>query len=206
MYKSVKFWDRIANNYDRIESKDEEINNMIVKKTISRLKKSDYVLDYGCGTGTAAIQIADSVAVVGGIDISSKMIEKAKSKRVEKNIENIEFTQTTIFDEKLIPQSFDVIISFYLLHLVDDVPTVIKRLHSLLKPGGLFISATPCMGEKTLQNILLTLAGKAGFIPEISSFKINDFESIISNSNFEILEIEHLHKSSPQYFIVAKKV
>jgi len=51
-------------------------------------------------TGTAAIEIAGSVTTVKGIDISSKMIEAAKGKTVERKVKNIDFVQTTIFDEK----------------------------------------------------------------------------------------------------------
>lgn len=38
--------------------------------------------------------------------------------------------------------------------MVDDAPRVIQRIHELLKPGGLLISATPCMGEKTFLRTL----------------------------------------------------
>ena len=29
---------------------------------------------------------------------------------------------------------------------MEDTPKVMQRINELLKPGGLFISATPCMG------------------------------------------------------------
>ena len=101
MNKSEKFWDKIANYYDQVEKKDDQITIKIIEKTRNRLKISDNVLDYGCGTGTAAIEIAASVKTVNGIDISSRMIEAAKEKTVERKVKNIDFAQTTIFDEKL---------------------------------------------------------------------------------------------------------
>ena len=99
--KSEKFWDEKANYFDREERKDEPTNIKIIEKTRNRLKISDNILDYGCGTGTAAIEIASSVKTVIGIDISSKMIEAAKRKTVECHVNNIDLVQTTIFDEKL---------------------------------------------------------------------------------------------------------
>ena len=204
MNKSEKFWDRMAKYLDRVERKDETTNIKIIDKTKKYLKISDTVLDYGCGTGTAAIEIAGSVKTVNGIDISSKMIEAAKGKTVERKVKNIDFAQTTIFDEKFKKGSFDVILCFNLLHLVDDKPNVMRRINELLKSGGMMISATPCI-KGTFLGVLLSLLSKIGLIPQITSFKISELEDLMTDGNFEIVETECLHKSGQQYFVVAKK-
>lgn len=204
MNKSEKFWDRMVKYFDLIKRKDEPTNIMIIEKTRNLLKISDNVLDYGCGTGTAAIEIASSVKKVKGIDISSKMIEAAKGKTVERKVKDIDFTQTTVFDEKLEKGSFDVILCFNLLHLVEDMPKVMQRINKLLKPGGLIISATPCI-RGTFLGVLLSPVSKIGLIPPITSFKISELEDSIANGNFEIVETECLHQRSQQYFIAAKK-
>lgn len=205
MNKSEKFWDRMANYYDRVEKKDELTYIKIIEKTKQYLKISDVVLDYGCGTGLISNEIADNVKIIHAIDTSSKMIEIAKRKADGRKIENIDYENSTIFDERYKRGSFDVILVFYILHLLEDTPKVMKRMNELLKPGGLIISASPCMGEKTFLSILLSLVGKIGLIPNIRSFKISELEDSIANGNFEIVETECLHKSSPEYFIVAKK-
>ena len=205
MNKSEKFWDRMAKYLDQVERKDEATNNKIIEKTRNRLKISDNVLDYGCGTGTAAIEIAGSVTTVNGIDISSKMIEAAKGKTVERKVNNIDFVQTTIFDEKLKLGSFDVILCFNLLLLVEDKPNVMRRINELLKSGGMMISATPCI-KGTFLGVLLSPLSKIGLIPQITSFKISELEDLMIDGNFEIVETECLHKSGQQYFVVAKKL
>ncbi|MCX9082581.1 MAG: class I SAM-dependent methyltransferase [Candidatus Methanoperedens sp.] len=204
MNKSEKFWDRMAKYLDRVEKQDEPTNFRIIEKTKQHLKISYTVLDYGCGTGTAAIEIASSVKSVHGIDISSKMIEAAKRKTVERKVNTIDFAQATIFDEKLKPGSFDVILCFHLLHLVEDIPKVMQRINELLKPGGLIISATPCI-KGTFLGVLLLLVSKIGLIPQITSFKVSELEDLMIDGNFEIIETECLNKSGQQYFIVAKK-
>ena len=132
------------------------------------------------------------------------MIEAAKGKTVERKVKDIDFTQTTVFDEKLEKGSFDVILCFNLLHLVEDMPKVMQRINELLKPGGLIISATPCI-RGTFLGVLLSPVSKIGLIPPITSFKISELEDSISNGNFEIVETECLHQRSQQYFIAAKK-
>ncbi|MDD5615554.1 MAG: methyltransferase domain-containing protein [Candidatus Methanoperedens sp.] len=204
MNKSEKFWDRMAKYFDREERKDEPTNIKIIEKTKKYLKISDTVLDHGCGTGTAAIEIASCVKKVTGIDISSKMIEAAKGKTVERKVNNIDFTQTIIFDEKLKTGSFDVILCFHLLHLVEDTPKVMQRINELLKPGGLIISATPCI-RGTFLGVLLWPVSKIGLIPPITLFKISELEDLMTDGNFEIVETECLHKSGQLYFVVAKK-
>jgi hypothetical protein len=79
-------------------------------------------------------------------------------------------------------------------------------MHDLLKPGGLIISTTPCLGERqTFLNIPLFLAARIGLVPNMRSFKISELEDLIAAGNFEIAGTERLKKSSPEYFIVARK-
>jgi 2-polyprenyl-3-methyl-5-hydroxy-6-metoxy-1,4-benzoquinol methylase len=112
--------------------------------------------------------------------------------------------QATIFDEKLQTGSFDVILCFYLLHLLEDTPRVMLRINDLMKPGGLFISATPCI-RGTYFSSLLSPLSKIGLIPLVSSFKLSELINLITNVSFSIVEVECLNKSGNQNFIVAKK-
>jgi 2-polyprenyl-3-methyl-5-hydroxy-6-metoxy-1,4-benzoquinol methylase len=203
--KSEKFWDKTANKYDQEEKKDEEIRIKIIEKTKKYLKISDNVLDYGCGTGLISNEIADNVKMIHAIDTSSKMIEIAKKKADRRKIENIDYVHSTIFDEKYKRSSFDVILVFYILHLLEDTHEVLQRINELLKPGGLIISATPCMGEKkTFLSTLLLLVSKIGLVPDIRSFKISELEDLIANGNFGIIETKSL--TPTECFIVAKKI
>jgi len=202
--KSQKFWDKIATSFDWIEKKDEPINNMIIEKTRKRIGSGDLVLDYGCGTGTAVIDLSKNVEIIKGIDISKKMIDAAKEKSMTSQQKNIDFEQMTIFDEKLQIGSFDVILSFYLLHLLEDTQKEMQRIHELLKPGGLFISATPCISG-TYFGVLLNPLSKIGLIPVLKSFKQYELIDFMTKENFDIIESECLQKSGQQYYIVAKK-
>ena len=205
MNKSEKFWDKSASKLDKAEKKDEQTNIKIIDRTKKYLKTSDNVLDFGCGTGLISLEIADNVKLIQAIDISSKMIEIAKNKASIRKIQNIDFSHSTIFDEKYKSGSFDVILAFYILHLLEDNQKTIERINDLLKPGGLIISVTPCIGEKIFLNISLSILNKIGLVPDLKSFKINELEDLIDNGNFEIIENESLHQGIPQIFIVAKK-
>ncbi|GAB1481991.1 hypothetical protein MASR2M78_08060 [Treponema sp.] len=202
--KAQKFWDKIAQYFDWVEKKDEPINKLIIEKTRKRIDSGDLVLDYGCGTGTAVIDLSKNAKIIKGIDISKKMIDAANEKSMASQQNNIAFEQSTIFDDKLQIGSFDVILSFYLLHLLEDTQKEMQRIHELLKPGGLFISATPCISG-TYFGFLLNPLNKIGLIPILKSFKQSELIDFMMKENFEIVESECLQKSGQQYFIVAKK-
>ena len=206
MDKSEEFWDKAANTYDQEEDKDEQTHNKIIERTKEYLKSSDIVLDYGCGTGRISNEIAGNVKMIHAIDISANMIEIAKQKADGRKIENIDYAQSTLFDERCERGSYDVILLFYILHLLEDTPKVMQRINELLKPGGLIISVTPCMGEKPFLSFLLSLVSKIGLVPSVRSFRISELENLTASGNLETIETECLVQSSQQYLVVAKKV
>jgi len=155
--KSESMWDKLAKNWDTPGVSLGENDLKIIERTKKYLSASAVVLDYGCATGSIALEIASAAKEVRGIDISSNMVEIAGRKADERNIKNIGFARATIFDESLGKESFDVILSLSILHLVDNPRQVMDRTNQLLKPGGVLISATPCLGEKTFLSVLMNI-------------------------------------------------
>ncbi|MFA5267204.1 MAG: class I SAM-dependent methyltransferase [Methanoregula sp.] len=214
--KSEKFWDMVSGDFDNQakaeEKSGEQTHLKIVENTKKYLRENDNVLDYGCATGTVALEIVNNAKEVHGIDISSKMIEAANKKAAEKkaaehNTGKLDFVQTTLFDDRLKRESFDVILAFNILHFSEDTEKVMQRIHELLKPGGLFLSATPCPGEKkSALGILLFLVTKIGIIPPMRFYKISELEDFVTRGNFQIVETECLVPNPPEYYIAARKI
>ena len=211
MNKSKEFWNRASNSYDKTEERFEYIHSKSRKNTKKYLDKNNVVLDYGCGTGTTACEVANDVKEIYGIDISTKMIEISKGKAAEKNIENITFAEGSIFDVELKKESFDRILAFNMLHTIPNPKDVVQRIDELLKPNGLFISVTPCLGGKLsflvgLQIRLVQIMCKIGIIPvPIRRLKSSDLDDLITNGNFQTVDTEQIYKGASSYFIVAKK-
>jgi ubiquinone/menaquinone biosynthesis C-methylase UbiE len=208
MRNPERFWDRVAKNYDKRSGKKtanllETIENIKV-----HLDPEDRVLDFGCGTGEKALGVAGRVQSIRGIDLSSKMIEKASLKAADRQIGNARFSRTDLFDAALRPGSYDAIMAFYVLHLVDDLARVFERIHELLKPDGRLICETPCLGESgALVGWLITLLGKSGMLPKIHCFKIAELESTISNAaSLRLVLAESTEENRNHLFVVAKKV
>ena len=209
MNKTEKFWDRLAANFDGPSADSVPAENKTLELTRKYLTPNAIVLDYGCATGSTALQLAEHVRQVHGIDISSKMIAIAQCKATERQIANVDFVQATLFDERYQPASFDLILAFNILHLLDDTQKVIQRMNELLKPGGLMISETACLQEKSFKDrlifILLSLVTKIGIIPYVKFLNTSQLEAAIVAGGFQIVETERLSSSPTSYFIVAKK-
>ncbi|MBI5297066.1 MAG: class I SAM-dependent methyltransferase [Chloroflexi bacterium] len=209
--KSEKMWNQLAKNWDTPGVSLGENDLKIIERTKKYLTANSIVLDYGCATGSIALEIASMAKDVRGIDISSNMIEIARSKADEQKIKNIGFTQATIFDESLGKESFDVILSLSILHLVEDSAQVMDRVNQLLKPGGIFISATPCLGEKAvvsvLMNVPIFVLSKLGLIPSITFFSASSLAATITSAGFQMIEQEDLSvRPLRECFIVARKM
>jgi len=209
--KSEKMWNQLAKNWDTPDVSLGENDLKIIERTKKYLSASSVVLDYGCATGSIALEIASTAKEVRGIDISSNMVEIAKRKADERGIKNIAFTKAAIFDESMEKESFDVILSLSILHLVEDSVQVMDRVNQLLKHGGIFISATPCLGEKAfvsvLMNIPIFVLSKLGLIPSINFFSGSSLSATIVNAGFQIVEQEDLSvRPLRECFIVARKM
>lgn len=211
MNNTEKFWDRIANNFDKRNNIFDDINIKTLENTKKYLKTNDVVMDFGCATGIVTFELADKVKKIHGIDISSKMINAAKRKAIERKIENVDFEQTTIFDERYKNKSFDVILAFNILLHTEDTRKSIKRINGLLKSGGLIISVTPCLGEKRrfsgfLLYSIIFLLSKIGILSKMKFFKIPELENSIINGGFQIIKTESFKYSPAIYFIAAKNL
>ena len=88
-------------------------------------------------------------------------------------------------------------------HLSKASLKAIKRIYELLKPNGIFISVTPCLGERlTFLGFIAIVMNKLRLLPYLKKFRFAELSAII-NDDFNIIEKTSL--DSLQYVIVAKK-
>ena len=211
MDKSEAFWDSSADNYDKTEERFEFIHKKSRENVRKHLNTSHTVLDYGCGTGTTACELARRVKQISAIDISSKMIQLAQAKVTAAKIENINLRQGNIFDEDYKAGSFDVILAFNMLHTVPDPEAVMQRIRELLKPEGLIIAVTPTLRDKLsfwvgLQIKLVQVLCSLGIIPiPIRRLKSTDLDDLVENAGFQIIDSEEIYAGASSYFVVGRK-
>jgi ubiquinone/menaquinone biosynthesis C-methylase UbiE len=207
MIRSEKFWDLISNSYAKQDISDEKAYNLKKEKINSELKKDDSVFDYGCGTGSLSIEISSKVKEIHAIDISSKMLGIARERIDKEGIRNITLKKSDLDDVDFLPGSYDVVIAVNIFHFIDDIGKDLSRIYEMLKPGGLLISETPCMGEdKKLANKAMYYLGRLGVIPKLNMLTFNSFEELISEGGFSITYKMNLSETPRDYLVFAKKM
>ena len=206
MSDSEGFWDKRADKYASQPVKDPESYDKTLDCTRKHLSASDEVLEVGCGTGTTALLLAPSVKRIIASDTSSRMIEIAREKAATQRVGNVRFDHASLFDESLVTGSFDVVMAFNLLHLLEDTPSAVRRVEELLKPSGLFISKTVCLAEQSrLWSVVVAVMRPLGFAPFVRCLKVAELEGIIASTGFEIIETGLYPPSPPSRYIVARK-
>lgn len=96
--------------------------------------KGKRVLDLGCGFGWHCQYAADKGAkLVVGVDISHKMIDKAKNKT---NTKAIKYMCTPIEDIDFPDDSFDIVISSLTFHYIKSFEDVLNKINKILVVGG----------------------------------------------------------------------
>ncbi len=201
------FWDKRSKKYDDDIKRHDSLYEKTIDSTKSLLTNSDVLLDFACASGEMSLDLAPHVQRVHGIDLSVNMIELANQKARDRQVDNIVFDQIDAFDQRLEGDSFSAIIAFSIFHLVDDVPKVLARLNDLLAAGGLLISQTPCLGERSwFLRSLIGLLKKLGIAPPILSLTIAELESLVSSSDFEISETKIWDEKMAVQWIVARKI
>ncbi len=207
MKKFTKFWDRIASGYDNsVDSVYAEAYKNTIELSRKYLGSNDLVLDYACGTGITTVELAQDVSEIKAVDLSDGMITIAKAKAEEKGIRNVEFSTDDIFSEKFSECSFDAVTAFNVLYFIRDLDGLLGRLHGLLKPGGIFLSVTDCIGEKmTLKTVTEVFLSRFGVLPYIKPLKTSDLLESVENAGFKIVLEKNLFDSPPNYYIAAEK-
>ncbi len=210
--KAEIFWDKRAIRFDNSQKQFDSASREIITRTKEYLKANDNVLDFGCATGTKTLELAGEIKHIHGLDISYEMISLAKKKLNAANSKNVSFSCGTIFKYDLEKASFDKIIAYSIIQLLADSEKVIQRINELLKPGGLFISETPCFRERMnfgtrLEFTSYRFLKRLGIFPlHLNMFSALNVAQLISGQNFNILKTEKLFLNGMTIgFIVAKK-
>ncbi|WP_158827050.1 class I SAM-dependent methyltransferase [Mucilaginibacter lacusdianchii] len=145
------FYNQLSNRYTELISRcvpryDEIFYNLFyyIPDDLEPLQ----ILDLGCGTGnlTAAALQHYPQAEIHALDISADILKECQQRFADKS--NVYYHQQDFSDLDFELESFDLIISSIAIHHIPDYEKtdLYDRVHSLLKPGGVFVFADQTQG------------------------------------------------------------
>lgn len=204
----ARFWDRTSRKYAMGKIADQAGYERTLDRSRALLGASDKVLELGCGTGTTALKLAGAVQHYLATDFSAGMIAIANEKLAAAPVPALVFRTATAQALASEAARFNVVLGFNYLHLVRDLSGTLRSIHTLLEPGGLFISKTPCVGDRNpLIRLALPAMRLTGQAPYAGVFRATELSQQISAAGFDILAVErHAARGNDNRpYIVARK-
>lgn len=202
---NATFWNKAAPKY----AKDAIGDMPAYEETLDRMREilqpHHRVLELGCGTGSTALELADSVDRYIGTDVASKMVKIAKGKLTEQSPQNLSFA---VQDAGVMTSgSNDVVLALNLLHLLPDLENTLAEIYKALPSGGLLISKTGLLKDGLwLLPLVISLMRTIGKAPFVRSLSEESLIGLLENAGFKVTENLVQGGMVPRVFIVAQKL
>jgi SAM-dependent methyltransferase len=156
----------------------------------AHLRPGEVVVDLGSGGGLDVFLAAKMVGPTGraiGIDMTTAMIERARTNAQSGGYTNVEFYQSTIDRIPLPDASVDCVISNCVLNLAPDKPAVFREIARVLKPGGRVAVSDIALKHELPEAVAKSMAAYVGCIA--GAIRIDDYKSGLIAAGFEHVEI-----------------
>lgn len=206
MPTSVEFWDKVADGYAKSKIRDERAYETKLKITQELFPPDAEVLEIACGTGTTALHHAPYVKHYTATDISANMLDIARQKASDLGVSNVAFEVQDIAEASWPRAHYDAVLAMSILHLLPDRAGALAKVYNAVKPGGVFVSSTICLGEMSFIFPALIAAMKlVGKAPKtVDSLTHQSVADTITAAGF-IIEDHHRMSKAKVAFIVARK-
>ena len=205
----ARFWDRVARQYAADPIADPAGYEATLQRVQALLQPAHNVLEIGCGTGTTALRLAAHTRRLLATDVSTGMIAIAREKLAAQPLPQLRFEVADADTAVAADASQDVVLAFNLLHLVADLDGALRAAIATLKPGGLLISKTPCLGEMNplVTRLLVPVMRVFGKAPAVLVFDAAQLQAAFERHGLAVEAVERhgTKRKDIRVFIVARK-
>lgn len=189
------FYDTYAHCYDKRfgntrtgDNFDQRRVNEVRKALVP--KKTDTLLDSGCGTGLITLPLAADVKKVIGVDISKKMLAQVRRKAHQQHITNLTLLHDDIEDLSLKNASVTKIAcvgilehTFFPLHAVGE-------MYRVLKKDGIVASILPNKYSPWFSLIRPLVRGYKRDMPQTQFYSPTEASRLFEAAGFHDIEVK----------------
>ncbi len=197
----AKDWDSDPKKVERARVVADAIRKMVP------LSNTMDALEYGCGTGLLSFALQADLGQITLADTSQGMLDVLSEKISAAGVTNMHPVKLDPAVDPLPAERYDLTYSLMTLHHIHDTDDILKKFHSLLKPGGLLIVADLDKEDGTFHTDGSTDV-HLGFDRQTLQKKVEDigFGSATFSTVYEIRKkIGNEEKTFPVFLITAQK-
>ncbi|MEM7261772.1 MAG: class I SAM-dependent methyltransferase [Planctomycetota bacterium] len=160
---------------------------------LSKLDKSERVLDLGCGTGTQTIIVGRRCASVVGVDTDPAWITRAReyAARFEGDVD-CTFLHGPVESQGLETNSFQKVLSFCVIEHIPNADEVLRELYRILEPGGEMILSADAL-EGIEDEALIEKHRTDNHV--VQYFRPESFRAALIAAGFEVEELYPIFRS-----------
>jgi ubiquinone/menaquinone biosynthesis C-methylase UbiE len=148
-------------------------------------------LEIGCGSGEVSKYIARTYhGRVTGIDIDPDQIKIARDN--DGDIPHLKYLEADSTNLPFEDDSFDVVLSFGVLHHINNWKEALEEIKRVLRKGGYFI-----YGDIIYPEAITKMDGSSGYSFGLATVDVDEVESFLGENGFE-----KIHSSLEKSFVV----
>jgi len=154
------------------------------------IKTGDRVLEVGVGTGIN-LSLYPRDCAVTGIDLSSSMLEKARKRVDDKELEHVRLLEMDASDLRFADNTFDIVYAPYVISVVPDPVAVVREMRRVCRPGGRIVvlnhfRSTNPLGAR-IERLISPLTVHIGFRSDL------DLQGFLKQAELQPISIEKVN-------------
>jgi ubiquinone/menaquinone biosynthesis C-methylase UbiE len=177
------------------------------------IRRHEKVLEVAVGAGGILVEIVrrvDPTNVVYGIDVSPKMLAKARRKVMNAGYNNIDLREADARSLPFPDNTFDVLFNSYMFDLLplNDIPTVLGEFRRVLKPNGRLVLVNMSKedgGRRTWWERLYESLPRTWAAYLLGSCRPVLLEAFVQDAGFGEVKREFIRGLLPSEIVFAKK-
>jgi SAM-dependent methyltransferase len=153
------------------------------------LGRDDTVLDVACGPGIVAVAVARAAGSVVGIDLTPEMLELARERCAEAELDNTRFDLGDVTELPYGDDEFSRVVCRYALHHLTDPAAVVAEMARVCAPGGRIVIADMIVGEDAATADRFNAAERARDPSHVRSMPISELTALVAGAGLEPRQI-----------------